>query len=431
MSSAAWDVVIVGGGPAGIAAAVRAREASCAVLLLDDNPGLGGQIWRGVEHKGAGREAREWYQRLRSAGVTVMRGFRVLHRPEPNTLLAESRCSVREIRFSRLILCTGARERFLPFPGWTLPNVIGAGGLQALAKSGFSVNGKSVIVCGTGPLLLPVAAYLRRRGAIVRLIAEQISRSSMVRFAARLGTRPGKLLQALRLMSELQSVPYCFDSWPILAKGEHCLQSVVLKKGDRTVELECDFLACGFHLVPNTELAVLLGCELRDGIVRVDQWQHTSIPNVFCAGEASGIGGVDLSLIEGQVAGLAATRQWRKAERLFAKRERNRRFAAMLEKTFALREELRNVPRAETVVCRCEDVSLSQIANFRNWREAKLYARCGMGPCQGRVCGPATRFLFGWNFESVRPPIFAAQLKNIASPESATAERDLFQGAKQ
>jgi NADPH-dependent 2,4-dienoyl-CoA reductase/sulfur reductase-like enzyme len=291
---------------------------------------------------------------------------------------------------------------------------MGAGGLQAMVKSGVEIKGKRVVVAGTGPLLLPVAAYLREHGAQVRFIAEQASRATVMRFSAGLVSRPGKAVQALSLMRRLAGIPYRFGCWPVKAKGADKLQSVVLQQGSRRFEVACDFLACGFHLVPNTELAALLGCEIQNGAIQVNDMQQTSVPNIYCAGEPTGIGGVDSALVEGQIAGYAAAGQVERAKRLMHKRARHRRFAAALEKTFTLRDDLRRLPQDPTLLCRCEDVSVGAAKNCANWREAKLYTRCGMGPCQGRICGAAAQFLFGWNIESIRPPIFAARLESLA-----------------
>jgi hypothetical protein len=127
---------------------------------------------------------------------------------------------------------------------------------------------------------------------------------------------------------------------------------------------------------------------------------------VYCAGEPTGVGGVDRALIEGQIAGHAASGQTAQAERLFAARTRTHRFTHALNQAFALREELKQLADADTVVCRCEDVTRGQLERYEGWRPAKLHTRCGMGPCQGRICGSATRVLFGWHPESVRPPLF-------------------------
>ena len=178
--------------------------------------------------------------------------------------------------------------------------------------------------------------------------------------------------------------------------------------------IPCDYLACGFHLVPNIEVPLVLGCEIQDGCVRVDDLQRTSVAEVFCAGEPTGIGGVELSLVEGEIAGLAAAGRIAEASILFDKRKKLRFFAKRLDRTFRLRSELRNLPQPETIVCRCEDVRYSHLRDHTSWRAAKLQTRCGMGACQGRVCGPATQFLFKWNPDSVRPPIFPARVESLA-----------------
>src|ERR1700739_4448070 len=167
-----FDVLVLGGGPAGLAAAARAAECGAQVAIVDDNFRLGGQIWRAgsaVENA----DAAPWVARLQQCNVTLFCGTRVFDQPEQGVLLAEGRDDIHELRYEKLVLATGARERFLPFPGWTLPNVIGAGGLQAMVKCGLPISGKRVVVAGTGPLLLAVTAYLRKNGAKVLMICEQ------------------------------------------------------------------------------------------------------------------------------------------------------------------------------------------------------------------------------------------------------------------
>jgi NADPH-dependent 2,4-dienoyl-CoA reductase/sulfur reductase-like enzyme len=158
-----------------------------------------------------------------------------------------------------------------------------------------------------------------------------------------------------------------------------------------------------------------MGCRLQNGFVQVNDFQQTSQPNIFCAGEPTGIGGVELSLVEGQIAGLAAIGKEDDARKLLSARRKMRGFAEALDQTFALRPELKGLASAETIVCRCEDVKYGQLAQQRSWRAAKLHTRCGMGACQGRVCGPAAQFLLGWTPESVRPPIFPVALENLIS----------------
>ncbi|HEY6938275.1 MAG TPA: FAD/NAD(P)-binding oxidoreductase [Terriglobales bacterium] len=417
-----FDVLVVGGGPAGIAAACCAAEAALRVAIADDNPGLGGQIWRGEHCSPSSKEAAFWYRRVKELGVEHLAGTRVFAQADARTLMAETDSGGCEIAFQNLILATGARERFLPFPGWTLPNVMGAGGLQALAKSGWNVRGRKVVVAGTGPLLLAVAAHLKQYGADVRLIAEQASRRQLLAFARGLWRQPSKLKDALSLRCRLLGVPYYTSCWPVAAEGKHKLESVTLRRGAKTWSVPCDYLACGFHLVPNTELAAQLGCAVENGRVHVDDFQQTTVPGVYCGGEPTGIGGLELSLLEGQIAGYAAAGRLDSARRLFANRNKLRRFAAALERAFALRPELKELPRPETLVCRCEDVSLSRLREHASWRAAKLLTRCGMGPCQGRICGPALEVLLGWKPESVRPPIFPVRVESLVAASRTDSE---------
>jgi NADPH-dependent 2,4-dienoyl-CoA reductase/sulfur reductase-like enzyme len=382
-----FDLIVVGAGPAGMAAACRAAETGAKVLVLDNNPAAGGQIWRNDIPP-------RWAQRLRN--VEVRGGCAVID----DTILGHG---------VPIVLATGARELFLPFPGWTLPGVTGAGGLQALVRSGFDVGGKRVVIAGTGPLLPAVASLVRKRGASVTCIAEQASRSSLLSFAGTLWRHPSKVVQGADLGLSLLGVPYITDCWVEEAYGRDRVERVRL----RGFEQDCDLLAAGFGLVPNVELALLLGCTLQDGFVTVDSMQKTWREGVWAAGELTGIGGVERSLVEGEIAGLAAIGEQTEARGLFARRANWHRFAARLGRAFALRPELGELPRADTVVCRCEDIRYTDLTRWTSARQAKLQTRCGMGLCQGRICGAANHFLFGWSDVSPRPPASAAPVSDL------------------
>ena len=425
LESRCFDVLVVGAGPAGLAAAVRAVEAGGSVALVDDNPNLGGQIWRGGRSKFASAEARFWIEVALDRPIEFLSSTQIVAQRDERTLLAERDGSPLLLEYQKLILATGARERFLPFPGWTLPNVLGAGGLQALVKSGLPISGKRVVVAGSGPLLLAVAAAIKQQGAKVCMLAEQAPLGRVLRFGLGLWRSPDKLAQALDFRAKLSGVPIRFGTWPTLAEGVDQLESVKLSDGRR---IDCDYLACGFGLIPNVELADLLGCSIDSGRIVVDEFQRTSLPDHYAIGESTGIGGLESALLEGQIAGYSATGAFDPARKLFRKRDHSRRFAAALDRAFLLRDELKSLASDKTIVCRCEDVRFGELKSQTDALSAKLQTRCGMGPCQGRICGPAVEFLFGWGRGTVRPPTFPVEIGTLAGLDENSEEENGREG---
>jgi NADPH-dependent 2,4-dienoyl-CoA reductase/sulfur reductase-like enzyme len=417
-----FDVLVIGAGPGGLVAAATAAEEGMRVCMVDDNPTAGGQIWRAAV-EGANSRAAEWLGRLEHAGVETRFGWRSVFAPAPRVLRIENAGQSADIEYASLILATGARELFLPFPGWTLPGIFGAGGLQAFVKWGLDIGGKRVVIAGTGPLLLAVGAHLRAAGARIAAIVEQAPVRRLAPFALGLARgHVGKLVEGAGYAVGIAGIPYRTGAWVTSASGDQRLEKVTIRSGARIFEIAADMLAIGYHLVPNTELAQLLHCEPEAGYVRVDEMQQTSEKGIYCVGELTGIGGVDKAKVEGRIAALAAAGQANAARALFKQRERHVRFARQLAAAFALREELRTLPAEGTLVCRCEDVPYAALAECRSWREAKLHTRCGMGPCQGRICGPATEFLFGWPIPAPRPPVFPVELDTLAQSEDAGRE---------
>ena len=233
-----------------------------------------GQIWRndGTVHAAA----KEWVERLN--GVERWARSRVVAAPGRNELLLDSPDGARVVRWKSLILATGARELFLPFPGWTLPGIFGAGGMQALVKQGMEIRGKRVVIAGTGPLLLAVADYLRSKGADVPAILEQATGKSVRRFAAALWRSPAKLAAGIALRARLRKTCYVAGGYATSVVRERSALRVKYRAGARTGSMMCDYLACGFHLVPNVELAQLLACAMTErGFVRVDAWMRTGV----------------------------------------------------------------------------------------------------------------------------------------------------------
>jgi len=419
--SDARDVVVIGGGPAGMAAACAAAEAGARVAMIDEGSAPGGQIWRRGVRASPGRAAQRWTRRLAASGAEGLASTSVVDvhaMDEGFTVVAESRGFARDITARSVVLATGARERFLPFPGWTLPNVFGVGGAQALAKGGTSFRGKRVVIAGSGPLLLPVAATLTHRGAKVLIVAEQASRANVVRFAAGLWRRPRTLVQAATLRAGFLTTPFATGTWVVSARGDTALRQVSLSDGHSTWTIECDVLCAAFGLVPSTELARLIGCAVERGVVIVDDRQETTAAGVFCCGEPTGIGGVDLALAEGEIAGVSAAGR-SAAAGVVRRRASLRREAQRLDRAFALRRELFMLADTETIVCRCEDVRWGALDRQWGARQAKLYTRIGMGPCQGRVCGAALECLMGWAPDSVRVPTQPARCRTLLGRSSS------------
>jgi len=429
------EMLVIGAGPAGIAAATAAAENGRSVIVLDDNVTVGGQIWRGAtvdvprRRDAAKQRAMDRFQR---SGAQLLAGRCVFGADASGTLqtLRETASGsfAEEFRFEQLVLATGARERFLPFPGWTLPGVFGAGGLQALVKGGYPVGGKRVIVAGTGPLLLAVAAHLAEDGAVVSSVLEQAPLERLAPFAASLWSHPSKLIQGASFRAKLWKTSYRTGCWVVEAISSsdgQKLAAVRITDGSRTWIEPCDLLACGYHLVPNTELAALLGCKFHGSFVQVDDAQRTSLPNIFCTGEPTGIAGLDAALVQGEIAGLACA--GRSDASLHKRAATERAFAERMERAFALRSELRSLPRPDTIVCRCEDVLFDSLRGHTSWTDAKLQTRCGMGPCQGRICGPAVEYLLGWRPVSVRQPLFPVPLDALCSTTNIHNQNELIE----
>lgn len=407
-----YDIVIVGAGPAGLSAAIAAAESGARILILDNNPQAGGQIWRAGPIFPVPEMAQQKYRQIQAKpNIEFMFGAKIVAAPFSGQLLVERVHDSLNLSYRQLILCTGARELLLPFPGWTLDGVTGAGGLQALVKAGTPVHNERIVIAGSGPLLLASADTAKKAGAQVLHVAEQASYSSVRKFALGLWRWPAKIIQALSLPYRL----YQPNSYVVEAIGQQRLERVRLQTPKGIIEVECDRLACGFGLVPNTQLGQLIGCQIKDQAIVVDRYQRSSQPQVFAAGECTGFGGSELAMVEGYIAGYAAIAQYEKAGQLFAQKQRYQLFSNLLQNGFKLRNELKALSRPETIFCRCEDISFDQVASRDSWIDAKLHTRCGMGACQGSTCATAASCLFDWQIYSARPPLLPTRVKSLMS----------------
>jgi len=418
------NVVIIGAGPAGLSASLAAAAAGAPVLLIDSNPRLGGQYWRMsaddfqdqhnqhfdldtglllINAVKARKEIEVW------SGSQI---WSATNKDGKNTLRIIYQGKERIVNTENLILCTGAYDRTLPFPGWDIPGVMTPGGVQSLLKGHGVLAGRRVVVAGSGPFLLPVAAgVVKAGGSVVALLEANKSRRWLTSFFVLL-ENISKIKEAfyyIKTISEAK-VRARFGQAVIAAhaasNGE--LESVDIAKIDRNFRIKkvqnikCDVAAIGWGFTADTSLAGSLGCNQLvakdDGVVVwVDGEQQTSIPGVFAAGEITGIGGSDLSMAEGVIAGISAAKfvgcnvEVLKAHR--KRRAKRQRFASALIRAYPIKPGWKSWLRDETIICRCEEVCLSDLKHSINElgatdsRTAKLLTRCGMGLCQGRICG--------------------------------------------
>ncbi|MFG1816146.1 FAD-dependent oxidoreductase [Kribbella sp. NPDC049174] len=418
------DVVVVGAGPAGIAAALAAGDAGATVLLIDSARAVGGQFnrqapeefnlrrpqrfqhgWKAFVGKRDRLAAHERITHLAETSVWAFeQGNRLWVQRGPADGVGRE---VFAVDATAVVLATGAYDRVLPFPGWDLPGVYSAGAAQALAKGQRVAVGKRVLVAGTGPFLLPVAESLVGVGAkVVGLLEANSLKTVRKGWATDPLVASGKIREGLGYGALLARHRISLKhGWTVIAAhGDENVEAVTVARLDETWRpikgserrVEVDAVCLGFGFTAQLELAVSARCELTIGpdggpAVVVDANQQTTTPGVFAAGELTGIGGADLAAAEGRAAGAAAAGQ------ALTSREREtvkkgRRFAAALAKAYPVRDGWRSWSGPETVVCRCEEVTRGDIEGavvergVADGRALKLTSRAGLGLCQGRVC---------------------------------------------
>ncbi len=469
MDTVQVDVAVVGAGPAGLNAAHAALAGGARVGLVDAEARLGGQFWRhGPGGLGRSRHQAGDYHRLAagladgmaSGSLAYLASHRVW-RVEPvadrwvlRCLRASAGGGDREVVVTArvLLLAPGAHDRVLPFPGWDLPGVLTAGAAQSLLKEHGVPAGRRVVVAGTGPFLLPVAADLAAAGAEVVAVLEAGSgRGLLRRWGAgwhAYATAGPRLAEAAGYLAVLarHGVPVRTGAAVVAAHGDGAVTAVSVARVDEgwhciegsTRRLECDAVAVSWGFVPRLELAQQAGCDLVAGpdgaaVVSADEVGVTSVPGVLAAGEATGVGGAALAAVEGRLAGsaaaaLAAGHRPRADPRQAGHRQRLREFAAALHAAHPVRDGWLTWLDDDTVVCRCEEVPLARVVEAvdqlgaTDARTAKLLTRCGMGWCQGRMCAEAVSRLVAVRGSGAGMPANAADhrfsQRPIASPVS-------------
>ncbi len=415
------DVVIVGAGPAGIAAAERLVGRGLRPIIIDEGQRPGGQAYRMPSPDLAldmnsllGSEAakyrrlHETFNRLRplsdyrsrTTAWGVFDGKLYTQGPDGNGV----------VPFDALILATGATDRILPVPGWTRPGVFTLGGAQVILKDQGCLIGRRVVFCGSSPLLYLAALQYKKMGCEIAAILDTSSFRNKAFAAPNLAANIPTLLRGLGYMARLRSsgVPMKFGARLLAFEGDATVSSVVYSENDTTPQhIDCDAVAYGFGLKPETQLAELAGAKLvfnatfRQWLPETDDFGRAA-PGLYLAGDGAMIGGADAAELSGTIAASAVLHDLGHAmsgPELFKIRRRLaqlRRFQRGLARAFAW--PLDDVPRLsdDTTLCRCENITVGELRQILSVdlppgdiNRAKAFTRCGMGRCQGRFCGLA------------------------------------------
>jgi D-hydroxyproline dehydrogenase subunit alpha len=465
MSQPKVEVLVIGNGLAGIVAANRLAAAGAGVVLVDENIHIGGQLLRRIpERLGAVNVYHPDYVKklgfnfiaaLKANKITVLNRTRVLGIYADNeVLIEENEKKVRTLTAQRILLATGAREKFLPFRGWTKPGVLSAGAAQVLIKSSGVLPSRDLVVGGSGVFLYSVAYEALKAGARIQAVLEQTSMFDKLPLAWQLLHQLPKLSEGARFMSRLalSRVPIRFNTRIVEARGSGALEEVVSAPVDghgRAVSgkekiYRAPLLAVGHGFSANIELALMAGCQgeyaaERGGwVIKTDDDLRTSLPGTFAAGEITGIAGGLKSICEGEIAALAILREQGRVDdasylkrraRLLRQRRHHLRFGKYFNLLYAIPAAAYLEIPDDTLVCRCEDVTMGDIkkavANgFDTPATLKIALRGAMGDCQGRICGPALydilAALTGMAQAAmtplvVRPPIKPVSIGSLAS----------------
>ncbi|HLZ67979.1 MAG TPA: FAD-dependent oxidoreductase [Aliidongia sp.] len=413
-------IVVIGAGPAGVRAAATLARAGRTVVLIDENRRPGGQIYR-QPPPGAERPPRDLYGFEAAKAVAVHRALDGLHdridyRPETLVWNARDRVldldgprGIERLSFDRLVLATGATDRLIPFPGWTLPGVFSLGGAQIALKAQGCAIGRRVVFAGTGPLLPLVAYQYAKAGATVAAVLDTSGFATKLKAAPGLLTLPGTFAKGLYYLAQLKrrGIPVIGGIDGFAVEGATAPTAITWWRGKANGRIECDAVGAGFGLRSETQLADLLGCGFTfDDLTR--QWLpirdaggRASERHIYLAGDGAGIAGADAAELAGErvawtlLGDLGASIDAPRVATLDLELARIARFRRAIEAAFPFPHHLHSAIADTLVVCRCEGVTAGHLRFQVDQREAaemnrlKAYSRLGMGRCQGRMCASA------------------------------------------
>ncbi|WP_316219125.1 NAD(P)/FAD-dependent oxidoreductase [Bradyrhizobium sp. SZCCHNR2026] len=463
-----YDVVVIGAGPAGLAATATAAGAGLSTLLLDENAGPGGQVWRAIGSTPVKREAvlgSDYWSGPEIAKAARDSGAEIIHRATVWSLDRNLELGVSVgggsafIKAKRVIIATGALERPFPIPGWTLPGVMTAGAAQTMLKSSGLVPDGRTVIAGQGPLLWLLAAQILRLGGRIDRVLDTTPRANYLAalpHAFAFMTSP-YFLKGLAMMREVKArVPVIKGVTELAAAGEGKLATVSYVAGGKRETIPADLLLLHQGVVPNVNLAMAAGVEHRWNELQLcwspvlDQDCNSSVPGIAIAGDGAGIGGAQAAVWRGRIAAHAAVVALApqaaakmagvadlRAER--ARAERGRRFLDIL---FQPAKQFR-IPKGDTIVCRCEEVTAQDVLDSvaigaTGPNQLKAYRRTGMGPCQGRLCGLTVTELMAEargktpqeiGYYRLRAPVKPIMLSELAAlPKNEQATKAVVRG---
>ena len=447
---AAYDVVIVGAGPAGLAAASETARAGLDALLVDENAGPGGQIYRGITTTPVCNRSilgndywsgRALVDEARTSGATIVQNATVWSLDRDLQLGISISGVSRLLKARRVVIATGAMERPFPIPGWTLPGVMTAGAAQTMLKSSGLLPAGKTVVAGTGPLLLLLAAQMLRAGAAIDAILDTTPSGNLMKAAPRVaGFALSPLLKkGWTLKREVErQVRVVRHVTSLAADGDDALRSVTYAaRGDATATIPADTLLLHQGVVPHTNLAMAAGVA-HEWDVRQHCWcpalqgdGRSSVEGIFVAGDGAGIAGAAAAEWRGRLAGMAVARDLGRAvpdaQGIRQRLQREERARPFLDTLFDPPKAMR-VPVDEAIVCRCEEVTAGEVRAAARLgctgpNQLKAFTRAGMGPCQGRMCGlTLTELIADTNDMTpaavghlrVRPPVKPISLSELA-----------------
>ncbi|WP_371225991.1 NAD(P)/FAD-dependent oxidoreductase [Roseovarius sp. 2305UL8-3] len=458
------DLVIIGAGPAGMAAAAQAADLGLGVTVLDEQPRAGGQIYRDVDRVSSIRGSILGKDYTQGAALTaglrhdaidhvtgavvwaIEEGFRISYTRGGRSA---------QINTDHILLATGALERPMPLPGWTLPGVMTAGAGQILLKQS-GVLARNAVLVGSGPLLYLIAAQMVRAGTPPAAMVETQTRGDMIRAARHLG---GALrgwpymAKGLKMLAEIKRarVPRFTGATGIAIQGDGRAEAVSFTHKGHTQRIACETVFLHHGVVPNTQTARSLeishawhatqGCF----VPILDKWGQSDVAGVFIAGDGAGIGGAKAAEHTGRLAALkiaegngklSASERDHKAAPLRTVLSREMAARPFLDAAYPpYGEALR--PADSTMICRCEEVTAGDIRGYAKLgcigpNQTKAFGRAGMGPCQGRYCGlTVTALLSETNAQTpdetgyyrIRPPLKPVTLGELAAMDHPAPDK--------